>query len=521
MPRNRPQRAVLECLAGGQAKSWLERSGAAAGLWSDRFNCRGWMLVTCAVPTCRLGRGTAPPLALARRSRPPMGHQTCKCEPRTLAIIAPQGSSVRSAATPPWARFPGVTRGWKSGWVLTGRGRAGGQGRSSRVVDSEGRVGFLKELIRPRDRRARARFRREVTSYETLAGHPSLPEVWEHNADRWTDLRVELYLVLEHIDGGTVGDRLRHSGVLDLKAAIALVRRLCEIVQFCHENDVVHRDLKPENVLLRDGDASDPVIIDFGLAFNDLADEPELTRVNEEVGNRFLRLPEHSSGGRNPISDVAQLVGLLFYVLVGAEPRVLQDGDGRMPHHRPEARERIDGLAATAPQLRRLLSVFDRGFAFRTASRFQSAAQLREALEAIMSEDPAKPDLDALFRSLDADVPADDRRRVADAAATINSFRSGLHRSLTEVAQARSLEVSWGNGPDTFASEPPSGRCRYALTVPGVIPTSFPEWTVELVSDAEISLVMDGLQVWRGTDPTDSELRDIMFAVLIEHFRTA
>lgn len=414
-----------------------------------------------------------------------------------------------------------MTRGWESRWTRTGGGPSGGQSRSSRVVDSEGRVGFLKELLQPTNRRARGRFRREVTSYETLADHPSLPVVWEHNADRWDDRNTELYLVLEYVDGGTVGDHIRNHGVLDLDTAIGFVIRLCEIVQFCHENDVVHRDLKPANVLLRKGDASDPVIIDFGLAFNDLADEPELTRVNEEVGNRFLRLPEHSSGGRNPVSDVAQLVGLLFYTVVGDEPRVLQDGDGRMPHQRPEARERIDSLTATAPQKRRLLGVFDRGFALRTASRFQGAAQLSEALETIMSEDPVRPSLEDLLQSLDVDMLAADRRRVADAATAINSFRNRLHTSLTKVAQAKSLDVSWSNGPDAFASEPPSGRCRYALTVPGVIPTSFPEWQVELVGDKEIALVMDDAQVWRGSDPTDSELRDIIFAVLIEHFREA
>ncbi|GLZ49749.1 hypothetical protein Acsp06_59340 [Actinomycetospora sp. NBRC 106375] len=360
-----------------------------------------------------------------------------------------------------------------------------------------------------------------MTSYETLAGHPSLPELWDHNADRWDDLKVDLFLVLEHIEGGTVGDRVRELGLLDIDQAIGLTRQLCDIVQFCHENDVVHRDLKPENIILRSGETNDPVIVDFGLAFNDIEDEPELTRVNEEVGNRFLRLPEHSSGGRNPVSDVTQLVGLLFYVLTGVEPRVLQDGDGHMPHQRPEVRGRLDTLEATRPQLRRLLSLFDRGFALRTASRFPGAAQLREALTAIMSQDPARPDLDDLFRSLDADVSAEDRRRVAEAASAINAFRSGLYSSLSQIAKERSLDISWGNGPDTFSKERPSGVCRYALTVPGVIPTSHPEWTVELVGVGEFSLVRDGVQVWRGTDPAEPELLSVIYIVLVEQFRAS
>jgi hypothetical protein len=54
--------------------------------------------------------------------------------------------------------------------------------------------------------------------------------------------------------------------------------------------------VKPANVVLRNDDLTAPVLVDFGLSFND-SDEDDLTRVNEEVGNRFLRLPEHAFGG--------------------------------------------------------------------------------------------------------------------------------------------------------------------------------------------------------------------------------
>jgi hypothetical protein len=55
-------------------------------------------------------------------------------------------------------------------------------------------------------------------------------------------------------------------------------------------------------VVLRNGDITDPVLVDLGLSFNDADEDDDLTRAGEEVGNRFLRLPEHPSGGRDAVS---------------------------------------------------------------------------------------------------------------------------------------------------------------------------------------------------------------------------
>jgi serine/threonine protein kinase len=71
--------------------------------------------------------------------------------------------------------------------------------------------------------------------------------------------------------------------------------------------NVTHRDIKPANVALRNDDITKPVLVDFGLSFND-SDADDLTRVGEEVGNRFLRLPEHAFGERGAASDVAIVI---------------------------------------------------------------------------------------------------------------------------------------------------------------------------------------------------------------------
>ena len=98
-----------------------------------------------------------------------------------------------------------------------------------------------------------------------------------------------MYLATEYIPGRGLS-RLspNRGGQADVNAALNCVRKLAEVLDRCHENGVTHRDIKPANVVLRNGDITDPVLVDLGLSFNDADEDDDLTRAGEEVGNRFL-----------------------------------------------------------------------------------------------------------------------------------------------------------------------------------------------------------------------------------------
>lgn len=117
------------------------------------------------------------------------------------------------------------------------------------------------------------------------------------NAERFaTD--EPLFLVTEFILGVTIEDAISNQS-LSLDTAVQTTLRLLNIVEYCHSQEVVHRDIKPANAIFRNGNPYDPVLLDFGLSFNQENLNESGTDTEEEIGNRFLWLPELRHPGAN------------------------------------------------------------------------------------------------------------------------------------------------------------------------------------------------------------------------------
>jgi len=87
------------------------------------------------------------------------------------------------------------------------------------------------------------RFEREARTLASL-DHPSIASV--HGLE---ELDGRRYLVLEHIAGPTLEERLRR-GPLPVEEARALALQIAEAVEAAHDKGIIHRDLKPANVKL-------------------------------------------------------------------------------------------------------------------------------------------------------------------------------------------------------------------------------------------------------------------------------
>ncbi|PKO30871.1 MAG: hypothetical protein CVU36_08225 [Betaproteobacteria bacterium HGW-Betaproteobacteria-9] len=127
------------------------------------------------------------------------------------------------------------------------------------------------------------------------------------------------------------------------------------------------------------------MLLDFGLSYKDGVAGTLNTEHGQEMGNRFLRLPElsvGSTGKRDERSDLAFVGGILFYVLTGTVPAMLQDAEGKMPHQRTEAVVQLSSLAGSTTQ--KLLNFFDRCFNPVIERRHANAKSMQTALQRLL-----------------------------------------------------------------------------------------------------------------------------------------
>jgi serine/threonine protein kinase len=315
---------------------------------------------------------------------------------------------------------------WRDRWVVIENLPGGGQGeafRASRKVD--GRIAFLKVIKGKSDPERRARFSREANAYDTFRVD-GVPTLIESNAQRHRDAEVEPYIATEFIEGPTLRQWREKLTRVDLAVAVGTTRSLLRTLHGCHAAGCVHRDIKPDNIILTNADPDRAALLDFGLNFHDTSGISFQTEHGQEIGNRFLRLPELSAGSllkQDPRSDLSFAAGILFYMLTGTHPDLLQDAEGRLPHQRRQSAAILNDLAGV--RYARVASLFDSAFAPRIADRFTSANAMLANIDRMMADPDVgrSPDHDlaAILEVVDTEAG---RRRLQ----TIKRLREALEQ---------------------------------------------------------------------------------------------
>ena len=326
-------------------------------------------------------------------------------------------------------------RHWSEGWETLEKLPGGGQSHAKRVqrIHDSHHVAFLKVIKSKKSLERRTRFFREAGAYDTIRVS-GIPRLIESNVHHWEDLEFEPYITTEFIQGSTLRQWRDAQTHVKLSTAIETVRRLLIILKACHASKVVHRDIKPENIILTNDDPSRPVLLDFGLSYHVNENLSFATKDGQEMGNRFLRLPELSAGShlkQDLRSDLSFVAGILFYMLTGKNPSTLQDAQGRLPHQRHTQCVLIQQTDKRIIQ--RLFSIFDNGFAPLIDDRFTSAEAMLEALDSVMTSHIVGQSMEDLRQDIRNMVDTKAARRRADKHSRIQKTLKEIQRVCQDV----------------------------------------------------------------------------------------
>jgi serine/threonine-protein kinase len=240
------------------------------------------------------------------------------------------------------------------GWRTLKRIGAGGVGEVW-LAERDGEFvqrAAIKQLMHPTPG-LKQRFRQERQILARLQ-HPNIARL----IDGGVDSAGMPYFAMEYIEGTPIVDFIR-ARALDVRARLQLFIRVCDAVQYAHQNLVVHRDLKPSNILV-DADGN-PKLLDFGIA--KLLETSEGSAPTQTIGRMLT--PEYAApeqfgdGAITTATDVYSLGVVLYELLAGMRPsrnsqarsagdNSIQPPSAAATQHARELRGDLDRIVATA-----------------------------------------------------------------------------------------------------------------------------------------------------------------------------
>src|SRR5579871_2623356 len=286
-----------------------------------------------------------------------------------------------------------------------------------------------------------ARFQQEAQRLRGLQ-HPNIVQV----LDDGTDVGGVPFIILQWVEGWTVGALLEQSGRLAIAEAVEIACEVLAALQAAGQRGVVHRDIKPANLMLTPPPDRQVKVMDFGIAKDVLANA---SNQYTQIGTIAYMAPEQfTEGPVDARTDLFALGVTLYEMLTGQRP------NGALTAEDPTS------LRALRPEVDpALAAIVYRALEKRPDDRFENAAQMRAALQPFVDR---STDLTVLGVDADAPRSAPPPAELPAQPAVVNDARVAPVR--TELVSAPPPPRK---APETAAPSE-SVRSTAAHTAPGV-----------------------------------------------------
>ena len=240
-----------------------------------------------------------------------------------------------------------------------------------RLLDRQVAVKALNDEL-ARDPQFVERFHREARAAARLS-HPNIVSLHDYGA---TD--DAYFIVMEFIDGRTVGDLVEAQGPMDPVRVAEIASDVASALERAHRAGLVHRDVSAGNVMI--SATGETKVTDFGIArIMDEHDQQTTAGARAVFGTAAYISPEQAQGlVVDERTDLYSLGVVMFEMLTGRPPFIAENSLALASQHVLNEPPRPSVVNGSVPP--QLDAIVLRALSKRPEERFESAAELREEL---------------------------------------------------------------------------------------------------------------------------------------------
>lgn len=156
------------------------------------------------------------------------------------------------------------------------------------------------------------KFIEESKRLAVFRGEPGIVEIYDSFEENET-----AYLVMEHLDGETLKQKLDREGKIEPNKAIEMLMPVMRSLEKVHEAGIIHRDIAPDNIFLtKTGEVK---LIDFGASRHATTSRSKSLTVIIKQGYSAEE-QYRSNGDQGPHTDIYSLGAVMYKMITGITP---------------------------------------------------------------------------------------------------------------------------------------------------------------------------------------------------------